>query len=570
MAGAMFLLSSGASAAEQCQLGEKPLEFRFFTDNNSWKDNGWILECDSEDGHRELVWSIPIGALDLSSHTEVIREAACVPDTSTCTLNIFDAAGDGLQGGNNGKPGANTFAGWFALLHGSNTVATYKGLEKPEFSELSYCVGPNCDLVPQQVHDEDCQDTVYLAMQLDNNPTDTSYQLICGGEGDGVFDKTVYWSGSGFTEPGAYVEEETCLPKDACCEFIVVDGNSNGLTETVKTTRNGSGAQSQGFIYLEMNFEPVLEYDGSNGEKFGVLTKKFACAAENENIFEAPQEKEDEDKDVITTVVIDIEDDNGEEEELTIEIDQDNENEKVTVEVDIDDVDVGDNVDGVFDPEKEDEDKKEFSDSFKNAFEDNIQDNEEDFINVDWMMDGTVAPTSEGWVADDDYQNFNDDGQGFGTFDDDYLFDSYFGDDVVSTSAPTSENYIDWEPWFSDDVTNEDDAAWTMMDDQMLAPDGMAEIDGMIQDLDDHTLKLPTDPMAAALMNGDLGKVEKSGLSKNAKIAIGVVVPVVVLWAVGMAACYYYGPEEEDDEDSEGKGTTGDSSINGESVVENV
>ena len=573
MAGTMLLLS-GASAAEQCQPGEKPLEFRFFTDNNSYKDNGWILECDSEDGHRELIWSIPIGGLDFASHTEVIREAACIPDTSTCTLNIFDATGNGLQGGNNGKPGATSFAGWFALLHGSNTVATYKGLDQPEFSELTYCVGPKCEQVPQSVHDEDCQDIVYLAMQLDNNPTDVSYQLICGGEGEGVFDKTVYWSGSGFTEPGAYIEEETCLPKDACCEFIVVDGTSNGLTDTVKASRNGV-TQSKGFIYLEMNFETILEYDGSDGETFGVLTKKFACDADTHNMFEQPEEK-DEDKDVITTVVVDIEEPDGEEKELTIEIEKDGEDEKVTVEIDVEDVEVADNVEGVFVPEdeevKKDEDDKAFTDSFKNVFEDNIQDNEEDFINVDWF--GTIAPTSEGWVEDDDFQNFNDDGKGFGTFDDEYLKDNYFGDDAFRTQMPTlidpwdiPEEYYEGNSWFGDDVVEEDDTAWAYMDDQMLAPDGMAEIDGLIQDLDDHTLKLPSDPNAVALLDAQGQKVKK-GLGKSAKIAIGVLVPVFVLWVIGLAACYYYGPREEDDEDS-GKGTDSGSDL-GESVVENV
>jgi hypothetical protein len=179
--GAMVLLFSCATVAQQCPSGEQPLEFRFFTDNNSWKDNGWVLECDYEDENRELLWSVPIGSLEFQDRTEVIREAACVPDKATCYLNIFDAKGDGLQGNKNGDPSTNSFAGWFAFLHGATTVATYKNLEDPKFSELTYCVGPKCDQKPQEIQadDADCQEIVYLAMQLDNNPQDTSYQGWC-------------------------------------------------------------------------------------------------------------------------------------------------------------------------------------------------------------------------------------------------------------------------------------------------------------------------------------------------------------------------------------------------------
>ena len=554
VAGAMALLFSGVSAAEQCPKGEQPLEFRFFTDNNSWKDNGWILECDSKEGDRDLVWSIPIGSIEKASHTEVIREAACVPDKSTCTLNIFDAGSDGLQGSKNGKPGDTSFAGWFALLHGATTVATYKSLEDTEFSELTYCVGPDCDQEPQEVH-KDCEDIVYLAMQLDNNPTDTSYQLVCGGEKKDVFDKQLIWNGNGFTEAGAFVEEETCLPKNACCEFIVVDGNSNGLTESVKKTRNSDGVQSSGYIYLEMNFDPVLEYDGSTGEEFGVLTKRFNCAADNDD---KKKKKEEKDEEIKATAVVDAP-----------ESDYPNDEE---------DIKVGNNVEGVFDPEQEQ------VETAKDASKDEV------FINADSTLgpSGTFPPTTEDWVSDDDYQNFNDDGSGFGSFEHDVGLGTEEPTIWASgTNAPISndfsednaEDYWPRESWdLYDDVVDEgeDDTTWASIDDYILALEGQNEVESLIKDLDDHTIKLPTDYEAANMLNAQPVYADRTvGLTKNAKILIGVLVPLFLLWSIGLVACYYYGPKEEDkggeDASKDEKGTTGDgesgASISEDSVV---
>ena len=505
-AGAMVLLSSGASAFEQCPVGEQALEFRFFTDSSSWKDNGWILECDNADNQKQLVWSIPIGAIDKASHTQVIREAACVPDTSTCSLKILDASGDGLKGDNSE---GNSFVGWFALLHGATTVATYKSVETPEFSELTYCVGPNCDQEPQEVHDEDCEDIVYLAMQLDNNPTETSYQLVCGGEGDGLFDKKVVWNGSGFTQPGAFVEEETCLPKNACCEFIVIDGTSNGLTSAIPQASRTSGSKAKGFIYLEKNFKPVLEYDGSTGEEFGVLTKRFACAADNQPETPSVEVAEEE-------VV-------PQEEEVVV---------------------IGDLVDGVFEPEDEVStvsDIPNFNDEYG------------------FVGQKTYAPTSEDWVSDDDYQNFNDDGEGFGQFNGN--FGEFLTDDVyetTSTSAPSFKENDYYRVMF-DDVVEEDDVSWTFMDDEEFPLEGMNDIDGMIQDLNDHTIRLPSDPNAINRLNEQGKYLKRSGLSKGGKIAVGVLVPLFIMWTLGLVGCYYFGPEEADDSSNE-KGTAGEGS----------
>jgi len=229
--------------------------------------------------------------VNYEARTQVIREAACVPDTATCTLRIFDASGDGLQSSviptdENGDPIPidpnsdeipESFSGWFAFLHGATTIGTYQNVKWPNFSELTYCTGPKCDQVPQELqnNDEDCQDIVYLALQLDANPQDTSYQLVCNNGAD------IIWDGRDFTEAGSYVEEETCLPKDACCEFVITDTNTNGLTSELDTTQMiaGSTTRSTGFLYLEWNFEPIMEYDGASGEQFDVLTASFACGA---------------------------------------------------------------------------------------------------------------------------------------------------------------------------------------------------------------------------------------------------------------------------------------------------
>ena len=539
VSGAMILLFSGVTVAQQCPISEQPLEFRFFTDNNSWKDNGWVLECDYEDENRELVWSVPIGSLDFKDRTEVIREAACVPDTATCYLKKFDAKGDGLQGNKNGDSSTNSFAGWFAFLHGATTVATYKNLEDPKFSELSYCVGPKCDQKPQEIQadDADCQEIVYLAMQLDNNPQVTSYQLVCGE------DKKVIWDGKDFTRAGAFIEEETCLPKDACCEFIVVDGNSNGLIENVDLASSADGTEPKGFIYLENNYEPVLSYDGNTGETFGVLTKKFACAADKTTI----KADEEEDKEIIATEGVNIP------EEESVEVSED-------VESIFGDFTNGDNLDEVFG------DSVGSSGSIFDIFR-------------------KTPPTSEDWLSDDDFQNTNDDGKGFGKFQDDFVG---LTDDVVktdqptfwsSTFVPTASNTDRDNSDLFDDVVDVDDAAWAQTDDQV---DGMSEIDGMIQDLTDNSPKLPSDPNAALLLNGQpVYNDRKAGLNRNAKITIGVLVPLFLLWTFGLVAYYFReklsGSSNNDDNDAEfekDNGTIGDAVSNesqsDDSVFENV
>ena len=542
MASAMLLLfSHGVSAVEQCAMeGEQPLEFRFFTDNNSWKDNGWVLQCEYENNHKEIVWEVPIGSLQNQDRTEVIREAACIPDTATCYLDIFDGTGDGLEG-SKGDPSSNSFAGWFAFMHGATTIGTYKELKDPKFSELTYCVGPKCDKKPLevQVDDEDCQEMVYLAMQLDSNPEDISYQLICGGEGDGVFDKTVIWDGKGFTKAGELIEEQTCLPKDACCEFIVVDSQSNGLTAPVDTSVNGP-TQTTGFIYLETNYAPVLEYNGKTGETFGVLTKQFGC----------DDEKKDADQIVATEAVNVPEDEAGQDEEEEEEEEEDEEME----------VEVGDNVPGVAEDVLPDASKW-----LQNYFGNDEFGTPEPSFETSWINTGpwTVPPTSVNWVSDDDYQNFNDDGRWFGQFNPaftgGFLIDDAFYTSVPSTEtstyAPTSSSTsysTSTSTWTSseerdyhglqDDVVWDDDyASWVRADDALIPPLGQQEIDAMLQNMNDNNgnKRLPWDPNAEAFLNGEPVYTDrKVGMSKKHKMVVTLLTVTLVMWSISLALYY--------------------------------
>ena len=275
----LLLLSSVAVttvvAEEKCRSAdEQPLEFRFFTDNNSWADNGWTLECEYADATKAMVWEVPIGSLQYEPTTQVIREAACVPDSATCTLQIYDTSGDGLQSAPRLSPTGElhaAYAGWFAFLHGSTTIGSYKTVVNPAFAELSYCVGPKCEQAPQDIptNGDSCQDLIYLALQLDATPEETSYQLICN---DG---QDVIWDGKEFTNPGQFIEEEACIPHDTCCQFVIQDSKADGLSSGLDSTQLADGTKASGLLFLEANFETVLQYDGGTGEAFDVLTAEI-------------------------------------------------------------------------------------------------------------------------------------------------------------------------------------------------------------------------------------------------------------------------------------------------------
>ncbi|KAL3898998.1 MAG: hypothetical protein SGARI_006554 [Bacillariaceae sp.] len=193
--------------------------------------------------------------------TQVIRESTCIAPTTSCWLTIVDLEGDGLLA----EHSSNGFAGWFALIHGAETVAVYSNEPSAEFETLQYCIGPACDEPPQQVDGSlnssgggECE-TVFLSLQLDARPQDTSYTLHCDG-------KTV-WMKQWFTEPGGYIEDEHCVAPTSCCTFMIKDGVTQGLT----TAHQGQ----PGFVYLEWNYEGLMEYDGVAGEEFDFESVQF-------------------------------------------------------------------------------------------------------------------------------------------------------------------------------------------------------------------------------------------------------------------------------------------------------
>jgi hypothetical protein len=210
----------------------------------------------------ETVWNVPVGTLKYTATTQVIRESACIDDTTSCFLTITDTGGDGLLSSHE----STGFAGWYAFLYGSQTIVTYAHEPNPEFATVEYCVGPKCTRKPQSIAGTGQCETAYLALQLDNRPQDTTYQLVCNGE--------TIWDGRDFVDPGAYIEEESCIPPTSCCTFTVTDADSLGMTSPYNS-------DMLGFVYLEWNFEGLLEYDGVTGEEFDVKSVEFGMGCDD-------------------------------------------------------------------------------------------------------------------------------------------------------------------------------------------------------------------------------------------------------------------------------------------------
>uniref|UniRef100_A0A6U9Z0Q7 Uncharacterized protein n=1 Tax=Pseudo-nitzschia australis TaxID=44445 RepID=A0A6U9Z0Q7_9STRA len=580
-----FLSSGVAAAIETCQNNnEQPLEFRFFTDNNSWKDNGWTLDCQYEDSSQKLLWETPIGFINREKQTEVIREAACVPDSATCTLRIYDASGDGLQGGNADSDGE-AYTGWFAFLHGATTVGTYKSVEDPAFHELTYCVGPNCNKAPQEVqtNDEDCQDIVYLAMQLDNRPQDTTYQLICGS------DSEVVWDGKDFTEAGAYVEEETCLPKDACCQFVVTDSDTNGLTAPVDVNASSS-SRAMGYIYLERNYEPVLEYDGNTGQEFDVLSKTFGSCSADKNRIHDQQQTLDTTEEVKDNIVVVIEDSSKSlgEEYLEEFFDRDDPNHQAASPLDSFQEDVEENdVEDVEENDDEEKDMKAQDDPTTNAEkylgqffgdreksiadtaalpaeeylkqffgerqklnEDEDEEEEEQKASTstdhsnDYIETANTAPITTEFLGNDygGNGNFGDD---FG--DNAFTDDTFLTDDVevwntdgpttwptetaYPTAAPTEERNIGD---LYDDVVENDDWPSTTGDDDI---DWTKE---QLQILEDMVVAADNFRPVGQRHHGHPALQKQGGMRKGAKIAVGICVSLLLILTVCVAALYIF------------------------------
>ena len=512
----LLLLSSSSlsvDAIEDCKNeGEQPLEFRFFTDHNSWNDNGWTLECDYEDESKAMLWSVPIGSLKYEARTQVIREATCIPDTATCTFHIFDAMGDGLQSTNENGEDEEYFSGWFALLHGATTVGTYQNVAEPSFSELTYCIGPNCDQQPQEMqsNDENCQDVVYLALQLDANPQDTSYQLVCNNGAD------IIWDGKDFTTPGAYVEEETCLPKDSCCEFVVTDNDTNGLTSEVDTTNLAAGTRPAGFIYLEWNYEPVMEYDGATGEEFDVLTAQFACGSTTETDATETTESTDAGTDTDTDTA-----------STTDEVETTNDmmtSEEVVRETYV--------------PSDESTDYSSENANDEWGFgqwlgEDESVDvfDQQTSNPTSW---GSEEPTQSSWddmiLEDDDFtsQQYQTDDELAWEFEDEFGDDMVMADDDFTFTPPINDVVL------TDDVDIDDDTKWTQ--------EQLKDLEDLVIETDNRNPTKPDD-LSAAFLNSDSTTKQKKGMSKGGKIATGVIVGLILLIALVGSVLYFFGEQ---------------------------
>lgn len=113
---------------------------------------GYTLVCNKR---KTVLWNVTEGSLLQYNAFEIMFETAlCVQTTSTCTFTITDSTGDGLTTVENDRP-----AGYFAILYGNATIASYDGSHGyPDsyFKKLSYCFGPYCS---KYDHNEDTDDT---------------------------------------------------------------------------------------------------------------------------------------------------------------------------------------------------------------------------------------------------------------------------------------------------------------------------------------------------------------------------------------------------------------------------
>mmetsp|Transcript_18022 Transcript_18022/g.44534 ORF Transcript_18022/g.44534 Transcript_18022/m.44534 type:complete len:344 (+) Transcript_18022:111-1142(+) len=241
-----------SSGSEDCNRGQKLVEFFIQLDQDSNHETGWSLQCSQQ----EEVWNVPVGILEetmenRNENNNQMSQSACVDETETCEFIIHDSYGDGLVEGN----------GYFYLRYGAATVATYDMAHDGEFSELVYCFGANCVHDPIEVTDECAR--IYLGIGLDANPQELSYQVECN-------DEVVLqgpW-GEDKDTPFAILEEETCMPMNSCCKFTVTDSGGDGLTAT------GQGGD-YGWIYLEYGMDMVYGYTGDDDGSFSQAEATF-------------------------------------------------------------------------------------------------------------------------------------------------------------------------------------------------------------------------------------------------------------------------------------------------------
>ncbi|KAL3930656.1 MAG: hypothetical protein SGBAC_011669 [Bacillariaceae sp.] len=248
------IMATKSSGSEDCNSGQQLVEFFIQLDQDSNHETGWSLQCSEEE-----VWNVAVGVLE---ETKEFREgnqmiqSACVDDTETYEFTIHDSYGDGLVEGN----------GDFYLRYGAATVATYE-MTQGECSEKKYCFGPNCNQDPVEITDECAR--IYLAIGLDANPQEVTYQVECN-------DEVVLQGPWGEHEPFDTLEEETCMPMNSCCRFTVTDTGGDGLTAT-------EGGE-YGWIYLEYGMDLAYGYTGDDDGAFAEDGTTFGYGCEQGGI----------------------------------------------------------------------------------------------------------------------------------------------------------------------------------------------------------------------------------------------------------------------------------------------
>jgi len=246
--------------SDDCGDGTQQLTFEFFSDIDSSREQSWVLSCD--DG--TIPWELKRGDYPYTWVTrrrwwnywrqpvDNIREDLCLADDVTCTFTIEDSYGDGLLEG-----------GYYALIHGSTTVAAY---DHSAFEEKAYCVGPSCPVPP--IEEEEQCEWLYFYLRLDGLPAETSYTVTCDGE--------PVLGGSGFTVAVQEIEEEVCIPVSSCCTVTVTDTGNDGLTSFAS-----GGEEEDGEISVYFLSNKVVHYKGNSGEEFSVLEKSFGLGCED-------------------------------------------------------------------------------------------------------------------------------------------------------------------------------------------------------------------------------------------------------------------------------------------------
>lgn len=209
-----------------CEDDEELAKLEFLLDPKA-EETGWRLECDGN-----LIWDAAPGSL-LGKHNTWITEIACVNVESTCNFIVHDIFGDGLSDG-----------GWYTLIYGARTIATYDHESSPQFLEDTSCFGPGCydetiettgldstdDATTPQQQEYDCPDGEELAIldiMLDENPIETGWKLNCDKSEYNVFDTP-----SGFildAEPYSWIEEHSCISTQSTCSFTMYDSGGDGL-----------------------------------------------------------------------------------------------------------------------------------------------------------------------------------------------------------------------------------------------------------------------------------------------------------------------------------------------------